>query len=243
MKRIIIMVLRNLPFVPWWAFQLLWYARENDKHTDEQRYKLLKKIVLGANKGGRVTIQSDGQEYIPEENGFVMYPNHQGLYDMLALIESCEKPLSVVMKKEVKNTLFVSQVRSIMQAEVMDREDVRQSLQVIMNVTKKVLNGKNFVIFPEGTRSRKGNQLLEFKSGSFKAAVKAKAPIIPVALVDSFLPFDSHSIRPVTVQVHFLPPLYYEEYKDMKTIEIASIVKEKIEKKISECEKKGKSCP
>lgn len=237
MKRILIMVLRNLLFVPWWAFQLLCYARENDSHTEEQRYALLKKIVRAANKGGRITIESDGQQYIPKENGFIMYPNHQGMYDMLALIESCERPLSVVMKKEVKDVLLISQVRKIMQAEVMDREDVRQSLQVIMNVTKKVLNGMNFVIFPEGTRSRKGNQLLDFKSGSFKAAVKAKAPIVPVALLNSFVPFDSHSIRPVTVQVHFLPPLYYEEYKGMKTVEISSVVKERIQKKIEECEK------
>lgn len=235
MKRIIVMVFRNLLFVPWWMFQLIWYAREKDTHTEEQKYRLLKKIVYGANRGGRVTIQSDGQQYIPEENGFIMYPNHQGLYDMLSLIESCDKPISVVMKKEVKNVPMISQVRRIMQAEAMDREDVRQSLQVIMNVTKKVMNGKNFVIFPEGTRSKNGNQLLEFKSGSFKAAVKAKAPIVPVALIDSFLPFDSHSIKPVTVQVHFLPPLYYEEYKGMKTMEIASVVKERIENKISEC--------
>ncbi len=235
MKRIIIMVLRNILFVPWWAFQLLWYSREKDKHTEMQKYALLRKIVRGANKGGRVTIQSDGQENIPKENGFIMYPNHQGMYDVLSLIESCDKPISVVMKKEVRNIPLVSQVRRIMQAEVMDREDVRQSLQVIINVTKKVLNGKNFVIFPEGTRSKNGNRLLQFKSGSFKAAVKAKAPIVPVALIDSFLPFDSHSVKPVTVQVHFLPPLYYEEYKDLKTVEIAAIVKGRIENKIAEC--------
>lgn len=235
MKRIIIMVFRNIFFVPWWTIQLLWYAREKDQHTEEQKYALLKKIVRGANKGGKVTIQSDGQENIPRENGFIMYPNHQGMYDVLSLIESCEKPISVVMKKEVRNVPLIIQVRRIMQAEVMDRADVRQSLQVIINVAKKVLNGKNFVIFPEGTRSRKGNQLLEFKSGSFKAAVKAKAPIVPVALINSFLPFDSHSVKPVTVQVHFLPPLYYQEYKDMKTVEIASIVKERIENKIAEC--------
>lgn len=174
MKRIIIMVFRNIFFVPWWTIQLLWYAREKDQHTEEQKYALLKKIVRGANKGGKVTIQSDGQENIPRENGFIMYPNHQGMYDVLSLIESCEKPISVVMKKEVRNVPLISQVRRIMQAEVMDRADVRQSLQVIINVTKKVLNGKNFVIFPEGTRSRKGNQLLEFKSGSFKAAEKQR---------------------------------------------------------------------
>lgn len=70
------------------------------------------------------------------------------------------------------------------------------------------------------------------KVGSFKAAIKAKCPIVPVALVDAFIPFDSNTIKPVTVQVHFLKPLYYDDYKHMKTTEIAEQVKERIQKAI-----------
>ena len=72
------------------------------------------------------------------------------------------------------------------------------------------------------------------KEESFKAATKAKCPIVPVALIDSFKPFDTNTISPVTVQVHFLKPLYYEEYKDMKTKDIAALVKERIQKTIHE---------
>ena len=103
-----------------------------------------------------------------------------------------------------------------------------------MNVANDVKNGKMFIIFPEGTRSKNGNQVGEFKGGSFKAATKAKCPIVPVALIDSFKPFDTNSIKPVTVQVHFMEPLFYEEYKDMKTTEIAEVVQERIQKTINE---------
>ena len=57
---------------------------------------------------------------------------------------------------------------------------------------------------------------------------------MPVALIDAFKPFDTNTISPVTVQVHFLEPLYYEDYKDMKTTEIAALVKEQVEGKIRE---------
>lgn len=234
MRRIMIMVLRNLLFAPWWWIQMLWYSREKDNHTEEQRFALLRKITVNANKGGRVTIKSGGQENLPRENGFILYPNHQGMYDVLSMIESCGRPFSVVLKKEVKDVILLKQVRKIMRAKAMDREDIKQSLKVIMEVSKEVSEGRNYVIFPEGTRSKNGNQLLDFKGGSFKAATKAKCPIVPVALIDSFVPFDSHSIRPVTVQVYYLPPLYYEDYKGMKTKDIAALVKEKIEEKISE---------
>ena len=116
----------------------------------------------------------------------------------------------------------------------MDREDIKQSMQVIMNVAREVSEGRNFLIFAEGTRSKNGNQLLDFKGGSFKSATKAKCPIVPCALIDSFVPFDENSIRPVTVKVIYLPPMYYEEYKDMKTVDIAAEVKRRIEQAIAE---------
>ena len=74
------------------------------------------------------------------------------------------------------------------------------------------------------------------KAGSFKSAVKAKCPIIPVALIDSFRPFDEKSIRKLTVKVNYLKPLLYEEYKDMSTKEIAEEVKKRIEACIAENE-------
>ena len=46
-------------------------------------------------------------------------------------------------------------------------------------------------------------------------------------------PFDTNSIKPVNVQVHFLKPIPYEEYKDMKTTEIAAEVKRRIEETIA----------
>ena len=119
-----------------------------------------------------------------------------------------------------------------MKAYMIDREDVRQAMQVIINVTKEVKKGRNYLIFAEGTRSKNGNHVGTFKGGSFKSATKAQCPIVPVALVDSFKPFDTNTIRPVTVQVHFLEPIYYEEYKDKKTTEIAAEVQKRIQQVI-----------
>ena len=183
---------------------------------------------------GNVKIEEHGAENLPKENGFMFFPNHQGMYDVLAILDACPYPFSVVAKKEVKDVPFLKQVFSCMHAYMIDREDIRQSMQVIIDVSKEVQNGKNYLIFAEGTRSKNGNQIGSFKGGSFKAATKAKCPIVPVALIDSFKPFDTKTISQVTVQVHFLEPLYYEEYKNMKTTEIAEIVHDRIQKIIDE---------
>lgn len=234
MKRILIMVLRNILFVPYMWIKLCYHAAHTGKYTDYEQYELLKYIVKRANKGGNVTIVTTGQENIPKKDGFVYYPNHQGLYDVLAILEASPRPLAAVPKKEIKDIPFLKQVLACMKTYTIDREDVRQAMQVIINVTKEVEKGRNFLLFAEGTRSKNGNQTLEFKGGSFKAATKAKCPIVPVALIDSFKPFDANTIVPVTVEVHFLTPLYYEDYKDMKTKDIASYVRERINEKIQE---------
>ena len=228
MKRILMMVFRNILLVPYMWIKLCYHASHVDKYTEEEHYKMLRYITYRANKGGNVIIDVHGQENIPKENGFMFFPNHQGMYDVLAIIDACPKPFSVVAKKEVANVPFLKQVFACMKAYMLDREDVRQAMEVIVNVTKEVKKGRNYLIFAEGTRSKKGNQIQDFKGGSFKSATKARCPIVPVALIDSFKPFDTNSITPVTVQVHFLEPLLYEEYKDMKTNEIAEIVRERI---------------
>ena len=232
MKRILIMVLRNILLVPYMWCKLCYHASHPDKYTEEQQYKMLRFITLRANKGGNVHIDVHGEENIPKENGFMFFPNHQGLYDVLAIIEACPRPFSVVAKKEVANVPFLKQVFACMKAYMLDRDDVRQAMRVILDVSKEVANGRNYLIFAEGTRSKNGNKIAAFKGGSFKAATKAKCPVVPVALIDSFKPFDTNTIQHVTVQVHFLKPVLYEEYKNMKTTELAALVQERIQKTI-----------
>lgn len=237
MKRIILMVLNNLLFVPYGWFKLCYTASHVDKYTEEERYAVLKMIDRRANRGGRIKLDAYGVENIPTEDGFIFFPNHQGLYDVLAILEVCPRPFSVVMKKEVANIPFLKQVFACMKAIAIDRSDIRQGLKVIQQVAEEVKNGRNYLIFAEGTRSKNKNHLLDFKGGSFKSSVKAKCPIVPIALIDSYKSFDTNSIKKLTVQVHFLKPIPYEEYKDMKTTEIAVMVKKRIEAVIAEHDK------
>lgn len=238
MKRILLMVAYNILLVPIFWFKLCYYAKHVEKYTEEERYALLRFIDRRAIKGGRITIDIHGQENYPKESGFMMFPNHQGLFDVLAIMQTCEKPFSVVMKKEVQNVPFLKQVFACMKAYAIDREDVRQSMKVIQQVAKEVQSGRNYLIFPEGTRTKNPNTVHEFKGGSFKSATKVKCPIVPIALIDSYKSFDTKSIERIKVQVHILKPMLYEEYKDMKTVEIAAEVKRRIEAVIEEYENK-----
>lgn len=233
--RIVLMVIRKLFLVPIYFWKICMAAKNYDGDY-MKGFLISKKISQHAIDGGRITLETHGIENIPDEDGFIFYPNHQGLFDTLTFFASCPRPFALVIKKEAKDIILLKQVLKATGSQAMDREDIRQSMQVINQVAEEVKAGRNYIIFAEGTRSKLGNKLLEFKGGSFKAAQKAKCPIVPCALINCFIPFDENSIRPVTVKLIYLPPMYYDEYKDMKTTDIALEVKRRIEEAIAKYE-------
>ncbi|MCM1179515.1 MAG: 1-acyl-sn-glycerol-3-phosphate acyltransferase [Clostridium sp.] len=234
-KRLSLMLIRNLIFLPGILIRLFWYAK-SDKVSEEKKYGLIRRISDIGCKRGNVIVHGYGLDNLPEKSGYIMYPNHQGLFDVMGLAYLNPIPFGVVIKKEAYQVPLLRQLIQTLGGLFMDRADVKQGLQIINEVAKQVKEGRNFLIFPEGTRSKNGNELGEFKGGSFKAATKAKCPIVPIAIIDSYLPFDRNSINKVDVQLHFLPPIPYEEYQGMKTTEIANMVKSRIQQVISENE-------
>ena len=228
MERIALMVLRLLHRVPAWFYKMITWAK-NDKHTLQEKYDLLQEICIQANRAGRVDVQVTGLEHIPSSSGFLFTPNHQGFFDMLTLIGTCPQPLSAVLKQEAKNWPLVKQVRLLLNCITLDRTSPKDALRVINEMSQRIQAGENFVIFPEGTRSKNGNVMGEFKGGTFKTALMAKCTIVPVALIDCFKPFDEKGIKPVTVQIHYLKPIPYEEYQGMRTKELARMVQERIQ--------------
>ena len=229
MNRLALMVLRNIWRVPGLYGKLCHYAKYTEKYPEEEKYAHIQRILKLAAASGNVDLQLHGKENIPKENGFMLYANHQGLFDVVAIGATCDNPLAAVMKKELKDAPLLKQIMQCTHSFAMDREDVRQSLTVIQAVTQEVKNGRNYLIFPEGTRSRNGNVMGEVHGGSFRCAVKAKCPIVPVAFVDSFRVLDQKGSKPLTVHLSYLEPIAYEEYAGMNTTELAALVKSRIQ--------------
>ena len=215
--------------VPAAYIKLCRYAKHPERYSELEKYKHIQYIFQTAVEAGNIDFRVFGQENIPTKNGFTIYSNHQGMFDILAIPATCDQPLAAILKKELKDIPFLKQVIACTKSFPMDREDVRQSMEVILAATKEVASGRNYLIFPEGTRSKNGNHMREFHAGSFKVAMKAKAPILPIALIDCYKVFDEKGCKPVSMQIHYLPVIPYEEYKDMKPPELAQMVHDRIE--------------
>ena len=233
MLRFLYVIIMNLFRAPYIITKMRREAEHPERYTEEERYNLARHVIRLMKLSGKVHTKAYGTENLPKEGGYIMYPNHQGKYDALGIIHTHKLPCSVVMDKQKSNSILVKEFVDLIQGKRLEKDNVRQALTIINEVAKDVADGKRYILFPEGGYEfNNKNTVNAFKAGSFKSAIKAKAPIVPVALIDSYKIFNSFRFGKITTQVHYLEPIYYEEYHTMKSNEIALLVQNRIQKKI-----------
>ena len=229
MLRFYYVILISIPFIIFYLLMAEHYVRNRERYDEEQCYKLAKKVVVRFKKNARIRTISYGEEYLPQDGGYIMYSNHQGRYDAIGIISAHKKPCTVVMDEVRSRLLIVNQFVELLEGVRLSRTDFRQQVECARTIQNGVEQGRRYIYFPEGGYDKNGNELQDFRPGAFNCVKKAKAPIVPVAIYDSHIPFDVNSLRKVTTQVCFLEPLYYEEYHEMTTQEISEVVKARIE--------------
>lgn len=218
--------------------ELIKHSEEHpDDYNEENNYKYVQYIVDLMQKTGNIETEGFGYENLPKEGGYMMYPNHQGKYDAYGLISVHKQPCTVVMDINKSNSIFIKQILDTLRGKRLDKENNRQAMTIINEIAEEVKAGRRYILFPEGIYdNHKRNSLIDFKSGCFKIGLKSKVPIVPVVLFDSYKVYNSWDVGKIKTQVHFLEPIFYDEYKDMKTHQISELVKTRIANKIKEIE-------
>ncbi len=155
--------------------------------------------------GGKVEVS--GNEHVPADAPVVFIANHQGNYDIPIMIGHVVGRKALISKIEVLKIPILRSWMKLMQCEFMDRKNLRQSARIIQQAVESLRGGTSMVIFPEGTRS-KSDKLGDFKHGSFKLALKAEVPIVPVTIDGSWRLFERTGfMTPGTIRVVVHPPV------------------------------------
>ncbi|HYK74337.1 MAG TPA: lysophospholipid acyltransferase family protein [Pseudoneobacillus sp.] len=181
------------------------------------------------------TITVEGQDRIPD-GPVVLISNHEGDFDIPVLLGSIDKPFGFVSKIEVKKVPILANWMEVMNCVFLNRKDRQQALRSIREGVKLLKKGHSLVIFPEGTRS-KGGPIKHFKSGSFRLAVDAKVPIVPISIIGTSNVFEKNNrlIKPAEIKVIIGQPVvsHIHSEKDIKELaaEVREIIVSQIEKK------------
>jgi 1-acyl-sn-glycerol-3-phosphate acyltransferase len=110
--------------------------------------------------------------------------NHQGSYDIFALLGHLPYQFKWLAKKELFSIPFFGWTMAAVGYISIDREGNRDTVAAINEAAQKIRDGMSVVIFPEGSRSPDG-LIQPFKKGGFTLAIKSKVPIVPIAISGS----------------------------------------------------------
>lgn len=229
MKTIIIALLTIIYTFFTWPLRII-----NRKKSREEReaanYKLLRLLIRMVISITGMKISIEGKENIKKDTNYLIIGNHKSDLDSLILIWLFEEPLIFIGKEELKKTPFISTWFKEIGCLFIERDNIRQSAKVILEGVEILKGGKSIVIFPEGKRIME-DRLGEFKNGSFKLAIKSKAAVLPVAIVDSYKAFEeSIRIKSANIKINVGEKIDYKELGYTKTSELCEHTKLAIEK-------------
>lgn len=232
--RIIFRVIRHgIPFI---FYVLFAYPRRN-KISRIKRFLKLKYYVSNLLDKVDMKLYVTGLENIPNEQSFMITPNHQSLPDGAVFFKIFNDPVAFVSKAEAKKMFVAREILGTMGSIFMDRDNLKEELRVMKKVKKSMLEDNvKWIIYPEGTRSRNENyRLNEFKAGTFKFPMQINKKIIPCCVHGTFrLLKGKYNLKEYPVHVHFFKPFTKEDYKIYNTQQIAKMTQDMIQEKLDE---------
>ena len=176
----------------------------------------------------RVRVNAKGLEKVPTDGRFMLVCNHLSTLDP-GLVLYClpKSQLFFISKKENRDLPIVNKFMHALRCQLLDRDNDRQALRIILNCIKMVKDDEGSVaVFPEGYVSLTG-KLLHFRSGVFKIAQKANVPIVVCTIRGTPEVFDKlKKLQPSTVDFHLVDVIPAEELVGKTTAEIGDRVYE-----------------
>ncbi len=180
--------------------------------------RLWGKAALFAN---RVKVRLEGIENLDGKGPYILMANHQGYYDIFALLAYLPIQFKWLAKKELFSIPFFGWTMAAAGYIRIDREGTRETVEAIHEAVRKIQDGLSVVIFPEGSRSPDGS-IQPFKKGGFTLAIKSRVPIVPVAISGTreIMPKGRLTASPGEIRVRVGTPIDIQNYsmKDRKDL-------------------------
>ncbi len=188
--------------------------KKNPKKAERIAHSCLCFVLKGIAFLAGVKLDVTGLENVPDVP--VLYiSNHRSFFDVVLTYPLCKLPTSYVAKADIKNIPLFGVWAKMINALLFDRDNMKDSLKMILNGISLLKADTSVYIFPEGTRNKNESQtpLLEFHDGSFKMASKSGCPIVPVAISHTADVWEAHKpwVHATKVSLIYGKPIYFKD--------------------------------
>lgn len=153
-----------------------------------------------------IRIEFRGVEKIPP-GPLVIASKHQSFWETFALVRFFEQPLFILKRELMMIPVFGWLLKKAGMISVERGGGPRSLLKTLKQAAAEVKQGRQLVIFPEGTRTAPGAPPA-YKAGVAQIYVESAVPCLPIALNSGlFWPRRTFMRYPGTLVVEFLDPL------------------------------------
>jgi fatty-acyl-CoA synthase len=148
-----------------------------------------------------------GLQHLERGRCAIIVANHASYLDSVVLLAVIPAEYRFVANHGELARPFVGLVLRRGHHLIVDRRSIRSREACIRAMLTALHDGTSLVLFPEGTRS--ADQLLAFKNGAFRAAIKSGRPIIPVVIAGTshILPRQFRLLRRGPIEISILPAI------------------------------------
>ena len=188
------------------ASDLLRYHERARKKGVNKAIFWMTRALLGLAIQFYFSLERTGRKNIPKKGPVILAANHRSFLDPFIVGCCVRRPVYFVAKKELFEKRWQGWILNRLGAFPIKRgESDEESMATARGVLER---GGALVIFPEGTRIRKG-PLGRPKRGVGRLALETGAPVVPVAILGSERARRGFKIRPVWVRVRCGRPLTF----------------------------------
>lgn len=170
-----------------------------------------------------------GSEKLPKDTPLYYVGNHSSYFDIIFSFNGFSGPTGYVAKKELDRFSLGVWMRQI-SCVFIDRKDPKSAVEMVKSCVDNLNRGVSMCIFPEGTRSKDPDNIKEFHNGSFKPAIRAGKPIIPMAITGTRDVWENHfpTVKATNVIIEFGDPIYPGELSKEELKSIGEIVRSRV---------------
>lgn len=191
------------------------------------------KITLGLIKN-LWRIKSKGLENLPDDTSYILCANHRTVLDpayiMSCLNDEVRKNICTIGKMELANNKLLKNFIKTQNYIPVDRTG--NSIKTLDRCKQLLLEGKNILIFPEGTNVQNNTKMYPLKDGAAKLSISTKKPIIPIH-IDGVAQYNNEikDVEMISLKSRIKVIVGKPIYPDDKTVEQLNVlIKDTIDK-------------